>query len=487
MKQRNMLKKILLVVILLGIILLLATISQATSTATIKVDTANLRETKSVDSKILELISKGEEVEVLEQDGDWYQVKYKKITGYLRSDLLKVEESNVVNSEVEESNSKVEQTSSENSEIEQANVENPATEVVSQVNENIQKEEKLSEVSELGTYQVKETIKLKITPLIMSIDIVEISNGQLVEVVDIINNWACIQYDGKNGWVRCEKIQKQEGQDNQDTNTSTTSENDTEDKQQLENQQEDNQNSDQEKQEISQEEQNIKPETKKMYINSQTVNLRKEASTSSGIVVQLSLNTQVEVISEQNGWSQVQVDGKTGYVSTSLLSEKKQETSRGLDESRTVANITEQEEKQVSTENNNNNTQSEQNSTSNVTSAKGADVAGYSQQFLGCSYVYGGTSPSGFDCSGFTYYVYKHFGVTLNRTAAGQYSNGTAVSKENLQVGDLVMFGSPIWHVGIYIGNGKIIHAANPSRGVTTDTIQSGYYSTNYAGARRIF
>lgn len=478
MKQRNMLKKILLVAILLGITIFLATISQATSSATIKVDTANLRETKSVDSKILELISKGEEVEILEQDGDWYQVKYKKITGYLRSDLVQVEETNVVDSGVEETNSEVVQT---NSEVEQTSMENSETEEVTQVNENIQKEEGLSEVSELGTYQVKETTKLKITPLIMAIDIVEISNGQLVEVVDIINNWACIQYDGKNGWVRCEKIQKQESQDNQDTNTSTTSQTETE-----ENQQDESQTSNQDQQEISQEEQNIEQETKKMYINAQTVNLRKEASTSSEIVTQLSLNTQVEIISEQNGWSQVQVDGKTGYVSTSLLSEKKQETSRGLDEARTVSDVTEQTEKQVDTENNTT-TLSEQNSTSNVISSRGADVASYAQQFLGCSYVYGGTSPSGFDCSGFTYYVYKNFGVTLNRTAAGQYSNGTAVSKENLQVGDLVMFGSPIWHVGIYIGNGKIIHAANPSRGVTTDTIQSGYYSTNYTGARRIF
>lgn len=478
MKQRNMLKKILLVAILLGIIIFLATISQATSSATIKVDTANLRETKSVDSKILELISKGEEVEILEQDGDWYQVKYKKITGYLRSDLVQVEETNVVDSGVEETNSEVVQT---NSEVEQTSMENSETEEVTQVNENIQKEEGLSEVSELGTYQVKETTKLKITPLIMAIDIVEISNGQLVEVVDIINNWACIQYDGKNGWVRCEKIQKQESQDNQDTNTSTTSQTETE-----ENQQDESQTSNQDQQEISQEEQNIEQETKKMYINAQTVNLRKEASTSSEIVTQLSLNTQVEIISEQNGWSQVQVDGKTGYVSTSLLSEKKQETSRGLDEARTVSDVTEQTEKQVDTENNTT-TLSEQNSTSNVISSRGADVASYAQQFLGCSYVYGGTSPSGFDCSGFTYYVYKNFGVTLNRTAAGQYSNGTAVRKENLQVGDLVMFGSPIWHVGIYIGNGKIIHAANPSRGVTTDTIQSGYYSTNYTGARRIF
>ena len=81
--------------------------------------------------------------------------------------------------------------------------------------------------------------------------------------------------------------------------------------------------------------------------------------------------------------------------------------------------------------------------------------------------------------------MYKHFGINLNRTAAAQYSNGTAVT--NLQAGDLVMFGkSGINHVGIYIGGNTFIHAANPSRGVTTDTLVSGYYKTNYVGARRI-
>ena len=96
-------------------------------------------------------------------------------------------------------------------------------------------------------------------------------------------------------------------------------------------------------------------------------------------------------------------------------------------------------------------------------------------------------SPSGFDCSGFTSYIYKQFGVSLNRTAAGQYSNGSAVSRSELQAGDLVMFGqSGINHVGIYMGGGMMVHAANTSRGVTTDTINSGYYNTNYVGARRV-
>ena len=122
----------------------------------------------------------------------------------------------------------------------------------------------------------------------------------------------------------------------------------------------------------------------------------------------------------------------------------------------------------------------------NVTSSTGSAVVNYAKQFLGYKYVYGGTTTNGFDCSGFTQFVYKHFGITLNRTAAAQYSNGKAVT--DLQAGDLVMFGkSGINHVGIYIGGNTFIHAANSSRGVTTDTLSSGYYKTNYVGARRIF
>ena len=110
------------------------------------------------------------------------------------------------------------------------------------------------------------------------------------------------------------------------------------------------------------------------------------------------------------------------------------------------------------------------------------------KKYLGYKYTYGGSSPStGFDCSGFTSYVFKQYGISLNRTAAGQYSNGVAVSRSNLQPGDLVMFGkSGINHVAIYIGGGQIIHASTPSTGVRIDSLSTGYYNNNYVGARRI-
>ncbi|MCB2359943.1 C40 family peptidase [Clostridium estertheticum] len=84
----------------------------------------------------------------------------------------------------------------------------------------------------------------------------------------------------------------------------------------------------------------------------------------------------------------------------------------------------------------------------------------YASQFLGLPYVWGGTSPTkGFDCSGFTQYVFAHFGVDIPRVSEDQQNVGTLVSRENLQPGDLVFFGSPAHHVGIYVGNGNMINA----------------------------
>ena len=122
-------------------------------------------------------------------------------------------------------------------------------------------------------------------------------------------------------------------------------------------------------------------------------------------------------------------------------------------------------------------------------SSSSSSIVSVAQQYLGVPYVWGGTSPSGFDCSGFTQYVFKKCGYSINRTAAAQYKNGSYVSYSNLQAGDLVYFTntystSGISHVGIYIGGGQFIHAA--SGGVKISSLSEKYYSTRYYGARRI-
>lgn len=105
-------------------------------------------------------------------------------------------------------------------------------------------------------------------------------------------------------------------------------------------------------------------------------------------------------------------------------------------------------------------------------------------------YVYGGASPAGFDCSGLTKYLFANSGVYLPHSSQGQMNYGSPVSKSNLRAGDLVFFtlgsGSSVGHVGLYIGNGQMIHAPVPGRNVEVASIYSSYFARNYVGARRI-
>lgn len=117
-----------------------------------------------------------------------------------------------------------------------------------------------------------------------------------------------------------------------------------------------------------------------------------------------------------------------------------------------------------------------------VSSASSEAIVAYASNFLGVPYVWGGNTPAGFDCSGFTKYVFAHFGISLDRTASEQALQGTPVSAGNLQPGDLVFFGDPVYHVGIYVGNGCFIHAPE-----TGDVVKiSALKWMDFTQARRI-
>lgn len=422
MKSKKSIKSILMLSAVVIISLFFINMSLAANTAKVNVETANLRETADESGKILEQLSIGQEIEILEKQSDWYKVKAKGITGYVRADLVSVPN--------EEKNST--QTNNVTDTQIATNNQNEENNLIDTQEKNIQIGEK---------YKIVKDIKLKIVPVINATDIIEVKQDEEVTVTEIINDWICVETTTTKGWLRKENLKTEETK--QEEQTAQAEEKTSEE-----------------------------TSTKTLYINTETANLRKTASTASEVVTTLSLNSAVNVISEENGWSKVKVGDKEGYISSSLLSDKRQETSRSITKFREKT-----AEESNKTEN-----------TSNVASSgNGSSVVATANQYIGSRYIYGGTAPSGFDCSGFTSYVYKRYGVSLSRTAAGQYSNGVAVSKGELQPGDLVMFGkSGINHVGIYIGGGKMIHAANPSRGVTTDTINSGYYGINYVGARRI-
>ena len=108
---------------------------------------------------------------------------------------------------------------------------------------------------------------------------------------------------------------------------------------------------------------------------------------------------------------------------------------------------------------------------------------------MGVKYVYGGSSPSGFDCSGLVQYCCRQLGVSVNRTASAQYSNGVYVARENLQPGDLIFFsrgGGRISHVVIYAGNGMVIHAPHTGKVVSYQSLSKMCSYSHYVGARRV-
>lgn len=114
----------------------------------------------------------------------------------------------------------------------------------------------------------------------------------------------------------------------------------------------------------------------------------------------------------------------------------------------------------------------------------------YTLEQVGVPYVAGGTSPRGFDCSGFTQYIYRQLGISIPRTCDGQLGSGLIIPKDKLQCGDLVLFQRTTshkgisTHVGIYLGDGKLIHAG--SRGITVVELDSAYFTEHYLCARRI-
>ena len=121
----------------------------------------------------------------------------------------------------------------------------------------------------------------------------------------------------------------------------------------------------------------------------------------------------------------------------------------------------------------------------------GENIVSTAEKYLGTPYSYGTSSSTSFDCSGYTYYIYKQYGIDIPRSSADQATIGAEISKENLQTGDLVIFRdtykSGPSHAGIYIGNGNFIHASSAGGEVMVSDLSSGYYSNHFAFGRRLF
>ena len=227
-------------------------------------------------------------------------------------------------------------------------------------------------------------------------------------------------------------------------------------------------------------------------VNSSSVNVRSGAGTSNRSVAVASKDSKCYILGLNDGWYKVIYGNTIGYIRSDFVnlteipyenrdSAKSPKFYRG-GKSTGIA-------PSVSALNGTGSTAS--NSTASTpANVTGAQILAEAQKYLGTPYVSGGASPSGFDCSGFVYYVLKQLGFSPYRTPADQYTHGTAVSKDNLKVGDIVFFAntytSGISHVGIYAGNGQFIHSPNSRSTVSYSDLTSGYWAEHYYGARRM-
>lgn len=205
-------------------------------------------------------------------------------------------------------------------------------------------------------------------------------------------------------------------------------------------------------------------------VTTSVLNMRSGPGTENSIVTKLYEGSVAKIIGINNAWFKVQYGGETGYISPDYVSIVPYKAV-----AKASAPVT------VST------------SSGSASTASGTrqQIIDYAAKFLGCKYVYGGNTPSGFDCSGYVKYVFKHFGVELTRTSANQYANSVKIKKSELKIGDLVFFSqnagsSKVGHVGIYVGGGQFIHAAAPGKGVRYDSLNSSYYSSHYIGSGRV-
>ncbi len=216
-------------------------------------------------------------------------------------------------------------------------------------------------------------------------------------------------------------------------------------------------------------------------VTADVLNIRAAAKSGSTSLGTVTNGTVIAVTGiETGGWFAVSYNGVSGYVASQYVLIC------------SPASVTSASDKPAGTADTAESTETAETADSTVSpSASASDIVSIAQQYLGVPYVYGGSSPSGFDCSGFTRYVFAQVGISLPHGATSQLSYGTEVSRSNLQPGDLVFFqdyGAVASHVGIYIGGDQFIHASSSSgnsRCVTTSSLSESYYANHYLTARR--
>ena len=464
-------------IVLLFLIIFSICLSSFAMTGEVVVSATRIREEANTSSGIVDTIYKDDKVEIIGDSGEWYQVSYKGNNGFIKKDFLKV-----VNEEENPNQEASATPSADNTNVVNSGT---ATETTSSI-----EREKISLLN---------NIELRNAPSIISQKFVTIGAGTQIEKLAEIGNWLQVT-DGINiGWVTEQRIQSPlvpaetvPATETPETTEQVKTEETTEKKEDSENKETATDNT------VSEKETTDVNLNKKGIVIVETANVREKASKESEVIDTLDEDDIVTIQSEEGEWYKIVKGNISGFVNKKLI-DTNNVTSRSmtgsrLNEENNTIEVSSVDNTQVPQDVNDALNKEMQKEVINVTSVngRGNEVVSLAQSFMGTSYVSGGKSPAtGFDCSGFTYYIYGQFGISLGGSAASQSSAGTPIDRSNLQPGDLLLFYdegmTKIGHVGIYVGNGVFVHSANPRRGVVTDNLNtSSYYNARYVGARRL-
>ena len=394
-----------------------------------------LYEEPSADSKIVTTVW-DQELTVLgaSDDGQWVQVKVGDNTGYIPADSVildvKYEEAVSVEEEQKKAAEEAAKAESEAAEAETTETEAETEETETETKETEASETEADQTQDSASYtDVNETVWATYSVSIRSAASTDADKlGVLVGSYSITrtgvgdNGWSKVDYNGQAGYIKSEYLTATKPADASDDAQQTVEE---------------------------------KEET--VYATA-GVNIRAKASADADKIGTLVAGGSITRTGKtSSGWSRVDYDGQTGYIKSDYLT-----TTKPTVTSNTTA------------------------SSSSSSSSLGQQIADFAVQYVGYPYVYGGNSlTEGVDCSGFTQQVYLHFGYSIPRRASIQATVGTSVAISDLQPGDLVFYGDNegVGHVVIYIGNGQVVHASTPSKGIIISDL---YYRTPMCAKRII-
>ena len=391
-------------------------------------------EEPSADAKIVTTVLWDQELTVLgaSDDGQWVQVKVGDNTGYIPADSVvldvKYEEAVSVDEEQTKKESETAETEAETKAAETETAETKAAEP-EKTQQDKASAASYTDVNETvwATYSVSirsaaSTDADKLDVLVGSYSITRTGVGD--------NGWSKVDYNGQTGYIKSDYLTTTKPQVTESNQTSSSS------------------NTSSSKSDIE--------EVKETVYATAGVNIRAKASADADKIGTLAAGGSITRTGKtSSGWSRVDYNGQTGYIKSDYLT-----TTKPTVTSNTTASST------------------------SSSSSLGQQIADFAVQYVGYPYV-GNSLTNGVDCSGFTQQVYLHFGYSIPRRASIQATVGTSVAISDLQPGDLVFYGDSegVGHVVIYIGNGKVVHASTPSKGIIISDL---YYRTPMCAKRII-